>query len=117
MKCFSNAFQYDLMSIMGFYKSLITVEDYFIAVLHCYSCHVYIICRLQDDNELNAFDDESASIIKLNNTTVLYLREVNRYLALVCILREDNFIKQGKTEVCFFELATTSQCKQITKNI
>ncbi|XP_036358065.1 ras-related GTP-binding protein C isoform X1 [Octopus sinensis] len=53
------------------------------------------IYGLQDDNELNAFDDESASIIKLNNTTVLYLREVNRYLALVCILREDNFIKQG----------------------
>lgn len=53
------------------------------------------IYGLQDDNELNAFDDKSASIIKLNNTTVLYLREVNKYLALVCILREDNFVKQG----------------------
>ncbi|KOB73839.1 Ras-related GTP-binding protein [Operophtera brumata] len=30
----------------------------------------------------------------LNNGTVLYLREVNKFLALVCILREENFQKQ-----------------------
>lgn len=31
----------------------------------------------------------------MNNNTILYLREVNKFLALVCILREDNFHKQG----------------------
>ncbi|XP_050540706.1 ras-related GTP-binding protein C [Daktulosphaira vitifoliae] len=41
-----------------------------------------------------AFDDQSSSLIKLNNGTILYLREVCSFLALVCILREDNFEKQ-----------------------
>ena len=42
-----------------------------------------------------AFDHQSLSLIKLNNSTILYLREVNRFLALVCILREDHFARQG----------------------
>jgi hypothetical protein len=45
-----------------------------------------------------AFDEKTRSTIKLNNGTILYLREVNKYLALVCILREDSFEKQG-TEI------------------
>ncbi|KAB0355068.1 hypothetical protein FD755_022527 [Muntiacus reevesi] len=32
---------------------------------------------------------ESMAIIKLNNTTVLYLKEVTKFLALVCIHREE----------------------------
>lgn len=35
------------------------------------------------------------AIIKLNNTTVLYLKEVTRFLALVCILREESFERKG----------------------
>ena len=50
---------------------------------------------MKDNIESDTFDNESASIIKLNNSTILYLREVNRYLAVVCILREDSFEKQG----------------------
>jgi Ras-related GTP-binding protein C/D len=42
-----------------------------------------------------AFDNQSSSLIKLNNNTILYLKEVNKFLALVCILREENFIRQG----------------------
>ena len=53
---------------------------------------IIIIYRTKEDG---AFDSQSASTIKLNNGTILYLREVNRYLALVCILREDSFDKQG----------------------
>jgi len=53
-----------------------------------------------------AFDHQSLSLIKLNNSTILYLREVNRFLALVCILREDHFARQGNsfvlnTMVCY----------------
>nr|CAH0101110.1 unnamed protein product [Daphnia galeata] len=51
-----------------------------------------------------AFDHQSLSLIKLNNSTILYLREVNRFLALVCILREDHFARQGLIDynfVCF----------------
>lgn len=49
----------------------------------------------------SSFDDSSSSIIKLNNGTILYLREVNRFLALVCILREDNFDRQGLIDYNF----------------
>lgn len=53
-----------------------------------------------------AFDNESSSLIKLNNNTILYLREVNKFLALVCILREENFNRQGVIDynfLCFRE--------------
>lgn len=53
-----------------------------------------------------AFDSQSSSVIKLNNSTVLYLREVNKFLSLVCILREDNFSRQGVIDynvLCFRE--------------
>ena len=42
-----------------------------------------------------AYDKESLAIIKLNNTTVLYLKEVTRFLAVVCILREESFQRKG----------------------
>ena len=49
----------------------------------------------EEDAESSAFDSQSSSVIKMNNATILYLREVNKYLALVCILREDSFDRQG----------------------
>ncbi|KAL5014365.1 hypothetical protein ScPMuIL_008635 [Solemya velum] len=52
------------------------------------------------------FDDSSYAIIKMNNGTILYLREVTKYLALVCILREDSFERQGLIDynfLCFRE--------------
>lgn len=45
--------------------------------------------------EQTAFDNLSSALIKLNNSTILYLKEVNKFLALVCILREENFTRQG----------------------
>ncbi|KAG8178644.1 hypothetical protein JTE90_010555 [Oedothorax gibbosus] len=53
------------------------------------------------EDEANAFNSKSSNIIKLNNRTVLYLREVNRFLALVCILREDNFNRQALIDYNF----------------
>lgn len=46
-----------------------------------------------------AFDDQSSSLIKLNNGTILYLKQVCGFLALVCILREDNFEKQSELKI------------------
>jgi len=45
------------------------------------------------------FDSKSSSVIKLNGeneepNVVIYLREVDRCLALVCIVNEENFLKQ-----------------------
>jgi len=48
-----------------------------------------------DDDGGLGYDSESAAVMHLNNGTVLYLAEVNRYLALVCLLREDKFDKHG----------------------
>lgn len=77
---------------------------------HCISqvlklpLHAYLIIsgvnsyffRLKEDGTGSAYDKESMAIIKLNNTTVLYLKEVTKFLALVCILREESFERKGK---------------------
>lgn len=39
-------------------------------------------------------DAKSSCVIQLNNGRLLYLREVDKCLALVCILREENFDRQ-----------------------
>jgi Ras-related GTP-binding protein C/D len=59
------------------------------------------IYGVDTDTSGATFDQSSSSTIKLNNGTVLYLREVNKFLALVCILREDNFDKQGLIDYNF----------------
>jgi len=56
---------------------------------------VSCIYGMKDDGEALAYDVESQSVIKLNNGMVLYLREVNRYLALVALIREEHFDKHG----------------------
>lgn len=64
------------------------------------------IYGLEESPDVPAFDSRSSSLIKLNSGTILYLREVDKYLALVCILREDNFEKQGVINynfLCFRE--------------
>eukprot|EP00752_Nemacystus_decipiens_P009420 g8423.t1 len=54
-----------------------------------------------------AYDDDSASIFRLSNGTVLYLRQVGSYLALVCLMQADHFNdKEGLIEYnvnCFKE--------------
>ncbi|CAI8030032.1 Ras-related GTP-binding protein C [Geodia barretti] len=62
---------------------------------------VSCIYGLRDDVDGTAYDQHSLSIIRLNNGTILYLREVNRFLALVCLLREDVFERQGLIEYNF----------------
>ena len=59
------------------------------------------IYGLGEDVEAEPFDSSSSSTIHLNNSTVLYLREVNRFLAIVCILKEDNFHSKGLIDYNF----------------
>eukprot|EP00005_Dracoamoeba_jomungandri_P004803 CAMPEP_0174249950 /NCGR_PEP_ID=MMETSP0439-20130205/263_1 /TAXON_ID=0 /ORGANISM="Stereomyxa ramosa, Strain Chinc5" /LENGTH=348 /DNA_ID=CAMNT_0015329895 /DNA_START=752 /DNA_END=1798 /DNA_ORIENTATION=+ len=56
-----------------------------------------------DENSTGlGYDEGSCSIIKLNKGKILYLREVNKYLALVCLLREEHFDhKQGLLDYNF----------------
>lgn len=38
-----------------------------------------------------AYDQKSQAIIKLNDSTILYLKEVQKYIALICIIKESNY--------------------------
>jgi len=62
---------------------------------------VSCIYGIKEGEEGLGYDQESSAIIKLNNSMVLYLREVNKYLALVCLLRETNFDKHGLIDYNF----------------
>eukprot|EP01121_Diplochlamys_sp_Union-15-3_P014543 TRINITY_DN4639_c0_g1_i1.p1 TRINITY_DN4639_c0_g1~~TRINITY_DN4639_c0_g1_i1.p1 ORF type:complete len:388 (-),score=74.01 TRINITY_DN4639_c0_g1_i1:21-1142(-) len=54
-----------------------------------------------DSKESFTHDPETQSVIRLNNGNVLYLKEVNKYLALICLLREDKFDKHGLIDYNF----------------
>ena len=43
----------------------------------------------------SAYDSESSSTIHLSNGMVLYLKEVDTMLALVCLTRAENFRKKS----------------------
>ena len=59
------------------------------------------ICSVSDESEGQAYDSGSHSIIKLSNGSVLYLRAVNKYLALVSQFRSENFEKHGLVDYNF----------------
>lgn len=63
---------------------------------------MYSFFSIKDDGEGATFDSNSSAIIKLNNKTVLYLQEVNKFLALVCLISENNFEKQGLIQYNFY---------------
>ncbi|KAL7566684.1 hypothetical protein ACA910_017746 [Epithemia clementina (nom. ined.)] len=47
------------------------------------------------ESSSSAYDRESASVIRLSNGIVLYLKEVDTMLALVCITRAENFSRRS----------------------
>jgi len=59
------------------------------------------IYGLKGDADGLAYDEKSQSLIRLSNGIVLYLREVNKYLALVCLLRDENLEKHGLIDYNF----------------
>mmetsp|Transcript_32005 Transcript_32005/g.42230 ORF Transcript_32005/g.42230 Transcript_32005/m.42230 type:complete len:366 (-) Transcript_32005:72-1169(-) len=59
------------------------------------SCIYGVKEEQQEEAYGQAFDQDSSSVIKLSNDMVLYLKQVNSYLALVCLLKTDNFRKKG----------------------
>jgi len=54
-----------------------------------------------DAPEVMAYDADSASVIKLSNNYILYLREVNKHLALVCLMRAECWQASGLIEYNF----------------
>eukprot|EP01092_Planopodium_desertum_P005782 TRINITY_DN23954_c0_g1_i6.p1 TRINITY_DN23954_c0_g1~~TRINITY_DN23954_c0_g1_i6.p1 ORF type:complete len:113 (-),score=1.16 TRINITY_DN23954_c0_g1_i6:25-363(-) len=74
---------------------------------------VSCIYGTKDDVEgSGAYDPDTQSVIKLkkpSKSEVLYLREVNKYLALVCIMREENFEKHGLIDYNFMQFKKAIQ--------
>lgn len=59
---------------------------------------VSCIYGIRGDDSTVAFDEQSRSVIRLNNGYVLYMRQVSKYLALVCLISEKSFSKEGLVE-------------------
>jgi len=51
--------------------------------------------EVNDADTGSAYDSESSSTIHLSNGMVLYLKEVDTMLALVCLTRAENFRKKS----------------------
>ncbi|KAL7645182.1 UNVERIFIED_CONTAM: hypothetical protein RMT77_003567 [Armadillidium vulgare] len=91
---------------MQSYELCCDMIDVVLDISNIYGIGVPFKLRDGEAEHLAAFDKDSASIIKLNNSTVLYLRQVSRFLALVCIINEDNFQRPGLINynfLCFRE--------------
>jgi len=56
---------------------------------------------LPEERDSATAGGESQAIIKLNPNPILYLREVNRFLALVCRLPQEHFDKPGLIDYNF----------------
>mmetsp|Transcript_25171 Transcript_25171/g.29262 ORF Transcript_25171/g.29262 Transcript_25171/m.29262 type:complete len:318 (-) Transcript_25171:115-1068(-) len=66
---------------------------------------------IKNSKESLSFDEKTESVIKLANSTILYYKQIEKYLALICIIKDSNFdrpfltdynidvFKQGLTEV------------------
>mmetsp|Transcript_20781 Transcript_20781/g.30933 ORF Transcript_20781/g.30933 Transcript_20781/m.30933 type:complete len:377 (-) Transcript_20781:46-1176(-) len=62
---------------------------------------VSCIYGMKPETDGLAYDDKSQSIIKLNNGMILYLKEVNKFLALVALISSENFRKHGLIDYNF----------------
>ena len=56
---------------------------------------VSYIYGITETGQAVPYDDQSTSATRLNSGRVLYLREVSSYLALVCVLKEEDFAKRA----------------------
>lgn len=57
----------------------------------------------QNSNNLRpvGFDQDSSAVITLRTRQVIFLRQINMYLALVCVIKEENFERQGLIDFNF----------------
>ena len=71
-----------------------------------------------EDQQVLVYDEETRSTIKMNNGGILILREVNKYLVLVCLIRDDNYDKHGIIDYNFqcFKRAITEVFKTMEKH-
>ncbi|OZC10928.1 Gtr1/RagA G protein region [Onchocerca flexuosa] len=78
---------------MATYELCCDMIDVTIDISSIYGC--------SDDLSCAVFDSQSSAVIHLRTDQVLFLRQVNMFLALVCIIRSENFEKQGLIDYNF----------------
>jgi len=62
---------------------------------------VSCIYGTRDRGDMLVYGADSASVIRLSNDYVLYLREASKYLVLVCLMRKESYDKAGLIEYNF----------------
>ncbi|XP_068195250.1 ras-related GTP-binding protein D isoform X2 [Antennarius striatus] len=67
------------------------------------------IYGLTGSEDSSPYDKDSMAIIHLNNTTVMYLKEVTKFLAIVCFLPKDSFMRRGLIDYNFHCLRNAIQ--------
>ncbi|KAK3587908.1 hypothetical protein CHS0354_014423 [Potamilus streckersoni] len=70
---------------------------------------VFDVSYIYSQKDAYLLDPQAASVIKLNNNTVLYLRKINRCIALICILGTDIFKKKGFIDYNFYHFKEAVQ--------
>lgn len=55
----------------------------------------------EDGDDIMSRDMESGTLVRLNNETLLYMRQVDKYLALISIISENNFKHRGTIDFNF----------------
>eukprot|EP00301_Raphidiophrys_heterophryoidea_P020027 c4822_g1_i1.p1 GENE.c4822_g1_i1~~c4822_g1_i1.p1 ORF type:complete len:357 (-),score=78.28 c4822_g1_i1:108-1121(-) len=56
---------------------------------------VSCIYGMREDGLGLAYDGRSAAVIRLNTGVILYLRHINRFLAIICVMKEEAMTRQG----------------------
>jgi len=57
--------------------------------------------KQQIQHQNRPFDQDTSAMIMLRTRQVIFLRQINVYLALVAVIKEDNFEKQGLIDFNF----------------
>ena len=71
-------------------------SDYIDVILDVSEIYGYVRDGLNQNTK--GREAEASSMIKLNSGTVLYLREINQYLALICLMRDSGHQTSGLLE-------------------
>lgn len=75
----------------GYYELLSDMIDVVIDISCIYGLDDDFDEELEDGPTGLAYDDQSSCVIQLNQGQMLYLRQVNHFMAFACLLREENF--------------------------
>ena len=78
-----------------------TITQFFLFILlYLWSIH-YCSIPSADEPPKDGYDLDSQSVVRLKINQVLFMKQINRYLALVGVVKKENFEKQGLIDYNF----------------